>query len=500
MGRVLLPTVVATCQCPTLAIVLPVSTQVRLMHNFSYIGRPVALVLAHFGLPAESLLKIRRRLPVSTVDTQESLRRQGLHNSRDEVGVSSTIDATSGSFEASLSPPIGRNITPTSGRTGCRKRLGGAWDSNSERSPSPAAADGGAALRTSGQSGAGPADSCLSDYEHGTRSLSGHGDHSTPGLYRDRVPRPFDTSPGSARADDVRLDDTYRVGTNYTDIHPVQLSEAVRDGDVLFLSCSRSAMISFQGSTVSERLEGVRLLDANVRYLEVQGPALLELVLSDRNHFVGSCPAGGDSKLLASRYGCRIVAVRHAAASTGTEPENHPVVAKNALAKADRRSAVFAQSEEGLEDPLCGEKGSLGSAPALQDPMETAAPWDTCGVEVARRPLAPGDVVLVLAEEGFVEKWKDSQEFDLLTRVGSVPAAVRMYDYLSLLVFCGMLGTVLFSSISMVSARGRLLTVFRCVERRCFQERDDRGIMVFSRTTSVVHFPQLSNVGESYDT
>ncbi|CAN0490683.1 unnamed protein product, partial [Hapterophycus canaliculatus] len=54
-----------------------------------------------------------------------------------------------------------------------------------------------------------------------------------------------------------------------------------------------------------------------------------------------------------------------------------------------------------------------------------------------------GDVVLILAKADFMDKYRTSSDFLLLTKVGSVPKPVRYFDYLPLFVFLGMLTWVL---------------------------------------------------------
>lgn len=72
------------------------------------------------------------------------------------------------------------------------------------------------------------------------------------------------------------------------------------------------------------------------------------------------------------------------------------------------------------------------------------------GSEDTQRPFKAGDVILVLAQEEFMEKFSGSKDFFLLTKVGSMPKPVRPYDYLPLVAFLGMLILVLLD-VEMVS-------------------------------------------------
>eukprot|EP00903_Cladosiphon_okamuranus_P007707 g7469.t1 len=255
-------------------------------------------------------------------------------------------------------------------------------------------------------------------------------------------------------------------------IYPVSPLEPLLHGDVLVLSCPLSTMISFQGSLLSECVRGLEILGATADELQrvalsTNAASFLELVLSDSNHYVGRSPAGHDRALLANRYKCRVLAVRHTptiangrrrAEEKGSLDE---IVADRDTPDRYALSSPLGQGGESVNSPLHGggtQQSAVFSAGVLSansdapDEGTEAEEFVVRGVEPSARPLAPGDVVLVLAEGGFLEAWKDAVEFDLVTHVGTVPKAVATYDYLSLLVFCGMLGWVLFSSVAMVRA------------------------------------------------
>lgn len=92
----------------------------------------------------------------------------------------------------------------------------------------------------------------------------------------------------------------------------------------------------------------------------------------------------------------------------------------------------------------------------------SAGTEEVSGVEVAERKFKAGDVILVLAEEEFMDKFASRKDFFLMTKVGSVPKPVRPFDYLPLLAFVAMLIMVLMD-IEMVrereSERERLMGV-----------------------------------------
>lgn len=408
----------------------------QVIHNSSYVGQPVATVLAQLGLPAEALLKLRRRKKsvggtsgrvVSTPEARNNLRREILNDLKSADGVTEVMSESI--FSGGSPAPRRRNVpSSSSDNPACKKRSGGAWGSNAERSPPRhpgAGLDIGRSL---------PADSFSV--------------HSKPEHF---ATDPSGISPGS---DHLREDHAYCFGDGddvmgtYVDVHPPATSELVEEGAILVLKCSRSTVTSFLGSTVSEGLEGLRILGANVRDLRAAGSELLELVLSGDDRFVGRCPDDERSASLVGQYGCRVVAVL---------PSSPPSVDSMMPSRADGFQLTVGRQPRWMKGgEYSAVVGEVAGDPQLPIAMSSDSPdmmesISCVRMNVVRQPLVPGDTVLVLAKQGFAEKWKESQEFDLVTKVGSLPPLVRTYDYFSLLVFCGMLGWVLVSGVSMVS-------------------------------------------------
>lgn len=411
-------------------------------------------MLARLGLPAETLIKIRRVLPIGAAAAKEAegSSQQDLFWRKDVDGGHCRDAANSGTTPAK--PNRGRGNTPVSVKPlptagGHRKRLGDAW-SDSKEAGSPLS------FARRKASGGSPSAVGFSDTDRGWGlSAEEVSVMSTPEQRKAIMmgaPAPFTTSLERHAPDDG-------AGNRSRDISPVSPTEAIRVGDILFLGCPRSAMIKFQGFVISERIEGLDVLDADVLHLGTQGASFLELVISDRNDFIGRRPYGRESALLASHYSCRIVAVRHARSTASRRsaevdaelPRDREII----FPRWGKKGKYVAVKEEAVVNGF--GNGSLGSASDSQGLVGNAAVLsdygndEDWGREVARRPLAPGDTMLVLAHEGFAKKWKDSQEFDLVSWVAVVPTPVRVFDYLSLLVFCGMLGWVLFAGVVMVS-------------------------------------------------
>lgn len=412
--------------------------------DFVHLGKSVAVVLARVGLPAEALIKIKRK-PSAVVATSASISLPGAMR----TGACG-----------------GRSTSSNSGSPDCGKRAGEGWGSKVDGSPVASNVSSPSARKHPSGTESGPL-TTLSKPQHQASSLP----HDF-GIPAEEEP-PF--------SDDVVDQRTARKDENdrFDAICPVSPLEPLLDGDALVLSCPRSTMISFQGSVLSECVRGLEILGATAEQLQrvalsAEATSFFELVLSDRNHFVGRCPSGQDGALLASRYNCRVVAVRHVPTVTAvdktqnTEEEEEQIsmdeIGRTTSDKntGDRYIQSHARETggESVNSPLHGGErrqsavssaAMSGASPGRSEAGAAAKEYRARGVEAAARPLGPGDVVLALAKAGFLEKWKDAAEFDLVTQVGAVPKAVSTYDYLSLLVFCGMLAWVLFSSVAMVS-------------------------------------------------
>lgn len=407
----------------------------RVLHDFVHLGKSVALVLARLGLPAEALIKIKRKpsATTATVPTQGAMQ--------------------AGGSEGRTNPE-----SPS-----CRKRVGERWGSKADGSPaSSSVCSPSARGHQSGTADSGCASSSLSPPRRQASRSSA-------------LPRNFGTPAEEPPFSDCIVDQqlTWKGGEadRFDVIYPVSPLEPLLDGDVLVLSCPLSTMISFQGSLLSECVRGLEILGATADELQrvalsTKAASFLELVLSDCNHYMGRSPAGHDGALLANRYDCRVVALRHtptiANGSRRADEEGSVDEVASDRNTADRytRSAPLGLGGESVNSPMYGggtqqsavfRAAVFGASPSGPEEGAAAEEYGVRGVEPPARPLAPGDIVLVLAKGEFLETWKDAVEFDLVTHVGTVPKAVATYDYLSLLVFCGMLGWVLFSSVAMVS-------------------------------------------------
>lgn len=130
--------------------------------------------------------------------------------------------------------------------------------------------------------------------------------------------------------------------------------------------------------------------------------------------------------------------------STGHSPR--PFAA--APSPLDSAGASLNTAKSGVSTPVGGWSRNSG---ITRTRATSSATEEARAIEVAQRSFKAGDVILVLAEEEFMDKFASSKDFFLVTKVGSVPKPVQAFDYLALLVFVAML-TVVVLGIDMVSA------------------------------------------------
>lgn len=445
------------------------------MPDFPYIGEPVGLVLSRLGLPLDTIIKIRRKIPTGVL-RQLSLSQGGLQ-SMSAASTSGRVEMNQSTFRAEAMYSY-------------RNRAESLWGTREEVDASQ-----------------------LSQPTGGI-------DQEVP---RKRWVSDADASNlvGAANSEETKNGEPSRakVTDTYTDIYPVTAAEPIQAGDVLFLSCAQTTMIDFQAITVSQKLKGLKFLDVSALDLPGHGTEFFEVVLSDHNQFVGRSPGLHNSEF-ASYYGCSVVAVRRRGDPEATSVAAPAIGRSNSFGLVGASASVSrsgdaaeARLEEGMgagaaleikhipivpATPLTpsntsqsGRRAVSASNSRTSIPISTAnpaphggeSPRSNVSVVAAKRPRSPvrswrkdrvksagteearaievtqqafkaGDVILVLAKEEFMEKFSSTKDFFLLSKVGSVPKPVRAFDYLPLVAFLAMLIVVLLD-IDMVRAACR---------------------------------------------
>ncbi|CAM9151587.1 unnamed protein product [Choristocarpus tenellus] len=474
-------------------------TEVQVLKDFKHIGEPVSLVLARLGLQQETLIKIRRKVPqalLRQMDMEVSLHTgEHWHSSHGETS------SAGGRGAAPVGISRGRETMQCTSKHYYRNRTECLWGTKGDitycmgiLTPS-----GGADMVavTPNKGAVNPGWIFSPRVVSGVARTHSEAEEGTASGREMHVESPAPPQLDNERTSGV---DSTHNSAGYTDVYPVSPGEVVQGGDILFLSCGQMAMISFQGSTMSQGLEGLKLLDVNALDLPGRGTDFFELVVSDRNHFVGHS-AGEDNSAFGDYYSCSVVAVRRKGSFNATSVASKTpgsFVAREASAHiaASISTSMNGQSGRDVE----GNQQQLSEAEALSPSVNfeptidqsqrrtrgrTASSeesrWrlrprmtsveDARDLEVAHRPLQAGDVVLVLAKENFIDKWAPSQaqDFFLVTNVGSVPKPVRLWDYVPLGIFAVMLAWVTAFGVDMVRgafAAGALLVLGGWVDAR----------------------------------
>ncbi|KAJ1438555.1 hypothetical protein B484DRAFT_416185 [Ochromonadaceae sp. CCMP2298] len=176
----------------------------------------------------------------------------------------------------------------------------------------------------------------------------------------------------------------------YVDVFPVPEREAIQKGDIVFLTMDSRDLLSRIGK--KESLKGLKILDGNVYDLAGFGTDLVEVVLSDRNPFIGKSLQGSG---FGKHYGAAVVAARN-------------------VKHNDEDSNV--------------DSGVAG--------------WNRLqGVEMARDQLCAGDLVMMVAPTEAYEKLVSDhgKDFFVVSCVGQIEKEVQWYDYGGTGVFLVML-------------------------------------------------------------
>uniref|UniRef100_A0A7S0F5B9 Citrate transporter-like domain-containing protein n=1 Tax=Hanusia phi TaxID=3032 RepID=A0A7S0F5B9_9CRYP len=224
-----------------------------------------------------------------------------------------------------------------------------------------------------------------------------------------------------------------RVG--YVDIYPVPSHELLQVGDTLFLSGGRNTMMALHSAAAAKNLN---ILNSDVPELAQDGIQFFEVVLSNRNAFVGDVVAQSS---FGQFYGCSLLALRQKGrssepVSTVLNPQPAQDTNKNSI---ENRRRMYGEIEYERECSLPLDAANFDPDDQLDE--ETGGNF-VKPIEVSHSRLHAGDVILALANAEFGEKWADSDDFLMITALGAVPKPPKAYDYFPVFVFCGMVAWV----------------------------------------------------------
>lgn len=452
--------------------------QVEVTGSFELVGQPFALLLARLGLPMDTLVKVRRRShPDGLSGKPFPLGRTGV----DSCGTDSSH--TAGAVdEDEESNRIGwaSRVAGTAAAGGDSRVSGMGPFALRRRSPyvrlEAGASDGDRPTR--GSDAAAP---CIEMAKIQTSGVGGKaGDDAASCAGGGATEEKVDNSNNSNSSSGKDADD-------FEDIYGVSTHSTIQSGDVLVLSCARDAMVHFQGSLMSQRRRGLKVLGVSTLILPRHGTVLFELVLSRQSGFLGRT-AGLDNAFFAEYYGCSVVAVR---LKGGTETRDGVVdVDEGSRFVVDAEGVAALGTPMACAAPKGGNSGAtaavggIGEAvlvdaedaatvadspllsttptPLLSSPVGGGArstgegelqPMPAFGSRRRRRRgagFAAGDTVIVVAMEGFLEKASSTGEFLSKERLGRLPEPTGWFHVFPLMIFAAMLAWVLFVRVDMV--------------------------------------------------
>jgi hypothetical protein len=186
----------------------------------------------------------------------------------------------------------------------------------------------------------------------------------------------------------------------YVDIFPVPDGEIIKKGDILFVASGSGV---FMNRINVHAMKGLQILDANVFDLAGFGSDLVEVVISNRNPFIGQSIT---SSSFSKYYGGPVIAARHvgSGASFGHPADgNDTNDANESVRHTNSNKTLLASQEMGV--------------------------------------LNAGDLVMMVVNEATKKRLKTdfSADFFVVSSVGNLPAKVEPWDYGGVVLFAVML-------------------------------------------------------------
>lgn len=451
--------------------------------SFELVGQPFALLLAGLGLPIDTLVKVRRRSQHDGPSGKSlPLGRTGVDSC--DTDSSRTHGAGNDDEESNRIGWVGRDASTASAGADSRTRGVGPFALR-RRSPYFRLETGSSGDRSTTSSGV--AAPCVEMAKIKTNGVGGKtGDDAAS------------TAGGGAPEEKINNDNNSsgKDADKFEDIYGVSAHATIRSGDVLMLSCARDPMVRFQGSLVSQRRKGLKVMGVSTLTLPRHGTVFFELVISRRSRFLGRT-ASLDNAFFEEYYGCSVLAVRlNAGTESGDDgivdagsggnrfgddddDDDESAVASGAsptyaALKGERKSGGSTTAVGGIDEAVLAD--TEDAATVADSPLLSAAPTPVPSSPVGGEPqamgegalppvpafgsrrrrrrqgegFAAGDTVLVLAMEGFLEKASSAREFLCKKRRGRLPEPTGWFHFFPLIIFAAMLAWVLFVGVDMV--------------------------------------------------
>lgn len=251
------------------------------------------------------------------------------------------------------------------------------------------------------------------------------------------------------------------------EMYEIPPGATVRAGDVLVIGCDEEAMVRLHGSVASGGKAGLKVLGVSAPELPRYGKVFSKLVLSRSSKFMGRV-ARNDSAYFAASFECSVVSFRLKGGGVD-------LIGCSARGCPGYRSFYNRNSDRSL--PSSGEsdtaaEGFQGDCKAFfDDEVDTPTPLlsdsrareaDIMRVESQRgksfddrrrrgEEFEPGDTVLVLASEDFLDRASATRD-DFLSseEVGRLPEPMGWFHFFPLMAFVSMLAWNLATGVGMV--------------------------------------------------
>lgn len=440
--------------------------------DFDLLGRPFSLTLAVLGLSGQALLKVRR----SVVDRE----------------MSTPITRTTDAFDVSDGP--GRVIEGSDGLTWAR-RLGEKAFATAEVAKLTVMSSV-SHLLSRRILGKGPLGWTRRPWYH---EMRGEEDENvTEKESNDTVPcvemAAVQVDEGTSTTSGVRLRSTSLNEATTTDVivcgrmqkegsddeganavenmYEIPPGTTVRAGDVLVIGCDEEAMVRLLGSLVRGGREGLKVLGVSAPELPRHGKVFSKLVLSRSSKFLGRV-ARLDNAYFGASFECSVVSFRlKGDVGGGVDLMGYSARDCPGNSSFDHRSSD--RSLHSLGGSGASAESFQGDGKALfvdeddaPTPLLSASvgrETEVMGVESQREKVfaarrrrgeefEPGDTVLVLASQDFLERASATRDDFLCSEeVGRLPEPMGWFHFFPLVVFSSMLAWNLAAGVGMVRA------------------------------------------------
>lgn len=302
------------------------------------------------------------------------------------------------------------------------------------------------------------------------------------------------------------------------EMYEIPPGATVRAGDILVIGCDEEAMVRLHGSVASGGRAGLKVLGVSAPELPRYGKVFSKLVLSRSSKFLGRV-ARLDNAYFGASFECSVVSFRLKGGGVdliGCSARGCPGNSSFDHQNSDRSLPSSGGSGDSAEGFQGDGKALFVDGDDIPTPLLSASRArenEVMRVEsqreksfAARRrrgeEFEPGDTVLVLASEDFLDRASATRDDFLCSEeVGRLPEPMGWFHFFPLVAFASMLAWNLAAGVGMVRAGcdilGCALSNGVClmykVHGRCLQAHGSMGRLPLNPRSRAMTF-QLFNV------